>query len=130
MVIKIILMCYCIFLPSFRGVWFIYDDFAQSYMLSKRVTNMDPGHVKGVNKVALSWLMRFMFREVHFLSKYSPKKAMDCLYQCTFIVCTHPYTTPVAMLDIVSSLVFIQRVTNQCQRFLCNVWFQPSICVI
>ena len=54
MVIKIISMCFRIFLPSFCQVWFSYEDFAQSYMLSKRVTNMKAGHVKGdVNEVAI-----------------------------------------------------------------------------
>ena len=41
-----------------------------------RVTNMNPGHIKGihdVNEVAIFWLMNFAFREVHFLSKYFPK---------------------------------------------------------
>ena len=77
MVIKIISVCFLIFLPSFRRVWFSSDDFAQSYRLSKRVTNMNPGHFKGVhnvNEVATFWLMNLAFREVHFLSKYSPKK--------------------------------------------------------
>ena len=56
MVLKIISICFCIFMPSFRRVWFSSDDFAQSYGLSKRVTYMNPGHVKGVhdvNEVAL-----------------------------------------------------------------------------
>ena len=76
MVIKIILMCVRILLPSFRRVWFSSDDSAQSYRLSKRVTNMNPGHVKGVrdiNEVSIFWLMNFVFREVHLLSKYSPQ---------------------------------------------------------
>ena len=51
MVIKIISMCFLIFLPYFRRVWFSSDDFVQSYRLSKRVTNMNPGHVKGVHHV-------------------------------------------------------------------------------
>ena len=51
MVIKIISMCFRIFLPSIRLVWFSSDDFAQSYRLSKRVTNMNPGHVKSVHNV-------------------------------------------------------------------------------
>ena len=51
MVIKIISMCFRIFLPSFRRVWFSSDDSAQSNGLSKRVTNMNPGHVKGVHDV-------------------------------------------------------------------------------
>ena len=64
MVIKIISMCFRIFLPSFRRVWFSSDDFAQSYRLSKRVTNMSPGHVKGIHdvrEVAIFWLMNFTF---------------------------------------------------------------------
>ena len=82
MVITIISMCFRIFLSSFRRVWFSCDDFAQSYRLSKRVTNMNPGHVKGahdVNKVAIFWLMNFAFREIHFLSKYSPQKSNGLL---------------------------------------------------
>ena len=96
MVIKVISMCVGIFLPSFRRVWFSSDDFAQSYRLSKRVTNISPGHVKGihyVNEVAIVWLMKYVFRKVHFLSKYSPKRQYIA---CTdvFIICTHPYTIP------------------------------------
>ena len=56
MVIKIISMCFHIFLPSFCRVWFSSDEFAQSYRLSKRVTNMNQGHVKrihDVNEVAI-----------------------------------------------------------------------------
>ena len=54
MVIKIISLCFLIFLPSFCRVCFSSDDFAQSYRLSKRVTNMNPGHVKGdVNEVPI-----------------------------------------------------------------------------
>ena len=85
MVIRLISMCFRIFLPPFRRVWFSSDDFAQSYRHSNYVYNVNPGHVKGVydvNEVAIFWLMNFAFREVHFLSKYSPKKAMDCLYRC------------------------------------------------
>ena len=70
MVIKILSMCFHIFLPSFRRVWFSSDDFAQSYRLLKRVTNMNPGHVKGVhdvNEVAIFWLMNFAFRCIHLL---------------------------------------------------------------
>ena len=88
--IKIISMCFCIFLPSFRRVWFRSDDFAQSYRLSKRVTNMNPGHVKGVhdvNEVAFFWLMNLTFREVHFLSKYSPKSnvLLSPMYSSLFV---------------------------------------------
>ena len=82
MVIRIISMFFRIFLSYFRRVWFSSDDFAQSYKLSKRVTNMNPGHVKGVhdvNEVAIFWLMDFAFREVHFLSKYSPPKTNGLL---------------------------------------------------
>ena len=64
MVIKIISMFFRIFLPSFARVWFSSDDFAQCYKLSKRVTNMNPGHVKGVHdvsEVAILWLMDFAF---------------------------------------------------------------------
>ena len=54
MVIKIILICFPILLPSFPRVWLGSDDFAQSYRLSKRVTNMNPAHVKDeVNEVAI-----------------------------------------------------------------------------
>ena len=56
MEIKIIFICFCIFLSSFRRVWLSSDDFAQSYGLSKRGTIMNPGHVKvvhDVNEVAL-----------------------------------------------------------------------------
>ena len=56
MVIKIISMYFRIFLPSFRRIWFSSDDFVQSYRLSKRVTNMNPGYVKSlhdVNEVAI-----------------------------------------------------------------------------
>ena len=61
---------------------------------------MNPGHGKGVhdvNEVALFWLMSFAFREIRFLSKYSPKKQ---LIACTdvFIVCTHE-----TMLVVLSS---------------------------
>ena len=89
MEIKIISMCFCIFLPSFRRVWFSSDDFGQSYRLSKRVTNMNLGHVKcvqDVNEVTLIGLMSFLMR-------FSPNKQWIA---CTdvFIVCTHPYTTP------------------------------------
>ena len=94
MVIKVISTCFRIFLQSFRRVWFSSDAFVQSYRLSKRVTNMNSGHVKGehdVNEVAIVWLMNFTFREIHFLSNYSPKKQWIA---CTdvFIVYTHPYT--------------------------------------
>ena len=37
---------------------------------------MNPGHVKvvhNVNEVAIFWLMDFASKEVHYLSKYSPK---------------------------------------------------------
>ena len=51
MVIKIKSMCFRIFLPSFRRVCFSSDNFAQSYRLSKRVTNMNPGHVKRVHDI-------------------------------------------------------------------------------
>ena len=37
---------------------------------------MSPGHAKGVhdvNEVAIFWLRIFMFREIHFLSKYPSK---------------------------------------------------------
>ena len=85
MVIKIISMCFRIFLPSFPRVWFSSDDLAQNFRLSKRVTNMNPEHVKGlhdVNEVAIFWLMNMAVRKVHFLSRYFPQKAMDCLYRC------------------------------------------------
>ena len=94
--IKTISMSFSIFLPSLRRVWFRSDDFAQSYRLSKRVTYMNPGHVKGVhdvNEVAFFWLMNLTFREVHFLSKYSPTK--QCIaFTDVFIVCRNPYTNP------------------------------------
>ena len=62
MVIKIIPICFLIFLPSFRRVCLSSDDFAQSYKLSKRVTNMNPGHVKGdVNEVAIFFIDAFRF---------------------------------------------------------------------
>ena len=48
-VIKVISMCFRIFLPSFRRVWLSSDDFAKSYRPSKRVTDMNPGHVKSYN---------------------------------------------------------------------------------
>ena len=67
-----------IFLPSFHRVLFSSDDFALSYRLSKIVTNMNPGHVKGVhdvNEVAIFWFMNFTFREIHFLSNYSSRKS-------------------------------------------------------
>ena len=70
MVIKIISMCFHIFLSSFCRVWFSSGDFAHSYRLSKRITNMNTGHIKGirdVNEVAIFWLMNFAFREVYFL---------------------------------------------------------------
>ena len=81
MIRKMISVCFRIFLPSFCRSWFSFDDFAQSYRLSKRVTNMNPGHDKGVhdvNEVAIFWLMNFAFR-VHFLSKYSPTKSNGLL---------------------------------------------------
>ena len=90
-VIKIISMFFRIFLPSFRRVWFSSDDFAQSYKLSKSVTNMNPGHVKSVhdvNEVAIFWLMGFAFR-VYFLSKYPPPKSNGRL-----VVCKYHYTIP------------------------------------
>ena len=72
-------MCFRIFWQSFRRVWFSSDDLAQSYRLSKRVTNMNPGHVKGdINYVTIFLLMNFALR-VHFLLKYSPKKCNGLL---------------------------------------------------
>ena len=87
MVIKVLSMCSRMFLPSFRRVWFSSGDFVQSYRLSKRVTGMNPGHV---NEVAIFWFMNFTFREVYFLSKYSPPptKAMDSLYRCINLLYT------------------------------------------
>ena len=107
MVIKIISMCFRIFLPSFRRIWLSSDDFAQNYRLSKRVTNMNPGHVKGVhdvNEVAIFWLMNFAFREIHFLSKYSPPKKQWIACTDVFLVCTHPYPVPDHIINNVSSL--------------------------
>ena len=81
-------MCFHTFLRSFRQVWFSSDDFAQSYRLSKRVTNMILGHVKGVhdfNEFAIFWLMNLAFREVHFLSKYSPQKSNGLLVLMSFV---------------------------------------------
>ena len=122
-------MCFRIFLQSFRRVWFSSDEFAQSYRLSKRVNNMNPGHVKGVhdvNEVALFRLMSFAFREVHFLSNYSPQKRNGLLVPM-YSLFVHIHILPLIILcSNVSSLVFIQTVTNQCKRFLCNVWFRPS----
>ena len=93
MVIKIISLYFRIFWPSFCRVWFSSDDFAQSYRLSKRVTNMNPGHVKGDdNEVTIFSLINFAFI-VHFLSKYSPKKQWIALTD-VFIICTHPQTIP------------------------------------
>ena len=93
MVIIIIPLCFRIYLPSFCRVWFSSDDFAQSHRLSKRVTNMTPGHVKGdVNEVAIFLLINFAFI-VHFLLKYSPKKQWIA-FTDVFIICTHPYTIP------------------------------------
>ena len=77
MVIKIISMCFRIFLPSFSKVWFSSVDSAQSNGLPKRVTYMNSGHLKcihNINEVAIFWLMNFVFKEVHFLSNHSPKK--------------------------------------------------------
>ena len=115
MVIKIISICFLILLPSFPRVWLGSDDFAQSYRLSKRVTNMNPAHVKDdVNEVAIFWLMHFAFR-AHFLSKYSPlphKKAMNCLYRCIHRLYTslyYPWSQYVTMLEF-----FIQGVNYQC----------------
>ena len=51
MLMKIISIYFPIFLQSFHRVWFSSDDFAQNYRLSKRVTNMNPGHVKSVHDV-------------------------------------------------------------------------------
>ena len=88
MVIKIISMCFRIFLSSFCH---LFAEFGLVVMTlrkvigSQRVTNMNSGHVKGVqdvNEVAIFSLMNFAFREIHFLSKLSQKKAMDCLYRC------------------------------------------------
>ena len=96
MVIKLISMCFRIFMPSFRRVWFSSNDFRLSYRLSNRVTNMNPGHVKcvqDVNEVTIFWLMNFAFREVHFFSKYSPKKQWIA-FTDVFIVCTHSYSIP------------------------------------
>ena len=96
MVIKIISMCFCILLLSFRRVWFSSDDFAQSYRLSKSVTYMNPGHVKGehdVNEVVIFWLMNFTLIEVRFLSKYCPQKHWIA-FTDVFIVCSHPYSIP------------------------------------
>ena len=87
--VKTIISCFRIFLPSFRRVWFNSDVFAQSYWLSKRVTNMNPGHV---NEFAIFWLMNFTFREIHFLSNYSPpQKAINRLYQCIHRLYTSLY---------------------------------------
>ena len=51
MVIKIISKCFRILLLSFRQVLFSSDDFAQSKWLLKRVTNVNPGHVKGEHDI-------------------------------------------------------------------------------
>ena len=91
-----------IFLPSFRQVWFSSDDFAQNYRLSKRVTSMNPGHGKGVhdvNEVALYWLMSFAFREVHFLSKYSPKKSNGLLVPMYSLFPDQYYETMLVVLS-------------------------------
>ena len=114
---------------TFSPIWFSSDDFAQSYRLSKRVTNMNPGHVKGIhhdNEVAIFWLMNFSFREVHFLSKYSPKISNGLLVPMYSSFVHTLILSLIILCNNVSSLVFIQRATNQCQRFLCNVWFRPS----
>ena len=82
MVIRIISVYCRIFLPSFCRVWFSSDVFVQSYRISKRVTNMNPGHVKGVhdvNEVTIFWLMNFAFRKFHFLPMYSPPKSNGLL---------------------------------------------------
>ena len=47
MVIKIISLCFRIFLLSFCQVCFSSNDFVQSYRFSKRATNVNPGHFKG-----------------------------------------------------------------------------------
>ena len=96
MVIKIISMCIRIFLPSFRQVWFSSDDFAQSYRLSKRVTNMNPGHIKSVhdvNESAIFKLTNFVFRG-SFPIKIFPLKKQWIACTDLFFVCAHPYTIP------------------------------------
>ena len=96
MVIKNISIYLCTFSPSFRRVRFSSDVFAQSYRLSKSVTNMNPGHVKGVhdvNEVVSLWLMNFLFRETICSQIIVPKKQwIACTY--VFIVCSHPYALP------------------------------------
>ena len=84
-VIKIISMCFLYLLAISSLSLFSSDVLGQSYRLSKRVTYMNPGHVKGVhdfNEVTIFSLMDITFREIHFLSNYPPRKAIDCWYRC------------------------------------------------
>ena len=110
MVIKIISVCFCIFLPTFCRVWFSSDEFAQSYRPSKRVTNMNPGHVEGVHdviEVALIWFMSFAIREAHFLSKYSPQKINGLLVPMYSLFDHIHILSLIIICNNVSSLVFI-----------------------
>ena len=129
MLIKIISMCFRIFVPSFRRVWFSSDDFVQSYRLSKRVTNMNPGHVKkysvhGVNEVAIFWLMNFAFRG-NFLSTYSPKNngLLVPMYSSFVHILILSLTT---LCNNVSSLSTSRG--SLINVNVCIVLFRPSIC--
>ena len=133
MVIKIILICFLILLPSFPRVWLGSDDFAQSYRLSKRVTNMNPAHVKDdVNEVAIFWLMHFAFR-AHFLTKYSPlphKKGNGLLVSMYSSFVHILILSLITICNNASSLHTGGQLSMQCQHCLCNVWFPPSTRVV
>ena len=128
--IKIISMCVRIILPSLHRVWFRSDDFAQSYRLSKSVTNMNPGHVKGVhdvNEVAFFWLMNLTFREVHFLSKYSHKKQWLALpIHSTFVDIL--ILTLIILCNNVSSLSSSTRSQINFNVFSVSFGFDPRPC--
>ena len=52
---------------------------------------MNPGHIKGVhdvNEVAIFGLMNFTFREINFLSNYSPPKSNRLLVPM-YSLCVH-----------------------------------------
>ena len=132
MIIKIISMCLRIFLPSFRRVWFSSEVFAQNYRLSKRVINMNPGHVKGVhdvNEVSIFWLMNFTLREIHFLSNYYPKKINRLLVPMYSSFVHILILSPIILCNNVSSLSSSRGSLIKVNVF-CNVWFRPSTRVV
>ena len=82
-------MYFRIFLSSFGRVLLSSDDFVQSYRLSKRVSCMNPGHVKDVHdvkEVAIVWLMNFEIREVCFFSKYPPQNGNGLFVSFVYIL--------------------------------------------